>query len=184
VEDKEIAGATATESYRRFTSMACFHCGDLTSTDPDRQTSPCVKACPTGAAYKRNGKNANGDPDGSPNDGVVLFRQKKQDGSNWCIGCRRCEWVCPYGAPQYNSNTGQVEKCTFCAHRIEAGWTTGNVACAATCIGQALKGYADINNNSTFTDGADSTESRDGDGLPSSTISYPNVLWTTSGKKA
>ncbi len=62
-------------------------------------------------------------------DGVVLIDQET------CIGCRYCEAVCPYGAPQFNAQTGKVEKCTACVHRLDAGLLP---ACADACLGRAL----------------------------------------------
>ena len=93
---------------KRFVSMACLHCAH----------PACLAACPVeGAIVKRE------------TDGVVLIDQEK------CVGCRRCEWACPYGAPRFNSETKKVEKCTFCVHRIEAGLAP---ACVTTCMGDAL----------------------------------------------
>lgn len=62
-------------------------------------------------------------------DGIVLIDQDK------CIGCRRCTWACPYGAPRFNPVTKKTEKCTFCVHRLEAGLEP---ACVTTCVGDAL----------------------------------------------
>jgi len=96
---------------------ACQQCAD----------PPCVKVCPTGASHKRA-------------DGIVLVDYSK------CIGCKYCIAVCPYDArqfipglqPYYQSGltpleltwqaqhqTGVVEKCTFCADKIDAGVAQG-----------------------------------------------------------
>lgn len=106
-----------------FVSMSCMHCKE----------PACVKACPevdkadwanpANAIIKRA-------------DGIVLFNQAS------CIGCRYCEWVCPYGAPQFNPVTKKVEKCSACVHRIldGAGNPTGRKpACVETCVGGALE---------------------------------------------
>ncbi len=93
---------------RVFVTMACFHC----------EQPACLASCPVeGAIFKRK------------EDGIVLIDQAK------CVGCRRCEFACPYGAPQMNFETEKVEKCTFCVHRIEAGLTP---ACVDACVGRAL----------------------------------------------
>jgi len=68
-------------------------------------------------------------------DGIVLINQGA------CIGCRSCIHACPYGAPQFNSQTELVEKCTFCFHRLydPSGQRTGFLpACVTTCVGNAL----------------------------------------------
>lgn len=90
-----------------FFPMSCLHC----------EEPACMKACPVGAITKRK------------KDGIVLIDQDK------CNGCRYCVWACPYGAPQFNSVTRKVEKCTFCVQRIDEGLQP---ACVATCVGRAL----------------------------------------------
>lgn len=82
-------------------SMACNHC----------ERPICAEVCPTRAITK--GK-----------DGLVLI-----DGDR-CMGCRYCEWACPYGAPQYDAGAGVMTKCTFCADELEAG---NPPACVAAC---------------------------------------------------
>ncbi|MFQ5891203.1 MAG: 4Fe-4S dicluster domain-containing protein [Candidatus Methanofastidiosia archaeon] len=97
---------------RVFVTMACFHC----------ENPACLKSCPEDAITKRE------------NDGIVLIDQEK------CVGCKRCIWACPYGAPQFQVETEKVEKCTFCVQRIEEGL---NPACVDTCVGRALH-FGDI----------------------------------------
>ncbi|HLG30819.1 MAG TPA: 4Fe-4S dicluster domain-containing protein [Candidatus Brocadiales bacterium] len=105
--------------HRTFASIACNHC-----VEP-----ACMKACPVNAIRKRK------------KDGIVLINQKK------CIGCRRCEFACPYGAPQYNPHTKKVEKCHYCVHRIDRKDVDPDPmqdalnhmpACVVTCMGLAL----------------------------------------------
>ncbi|MBI2890269.1 MAG: 4Fe-4S dicluster domain-containing protein [Nitrospirae bacterium] len=95
-----------------FLTTACNHCKE----------PACLKSCPVGAISKRPA-----DDPTAP--GVVLIDQNK------CIGCKYCIWACPYGAPQFNSRTNKVEKCTGCIHRLEQGLLP---ACVTTCAGRAL----------------------------------------------
>jgi sulfite dehydrogenase (quinone) subunit SoeB len=69
---------------------SCLHCED----------APCVTVCPTGASYKREA------------DGIVLVDEAL------CIGCKLCSWACPYGAREYDAETGVMKKCTLCIDRI------------------------------------------------------------------
>lgn len=106
-----------------FITSACNHC----------QHPACLASCPkadvndphneSNAIFKRE------------EDGIVLINQDE------CIGCRYCIHACPYGAPQFNSTSGLVEKCTLCIHRLydEAGQRTDFLpACVTTCVGNAL----------------------------------------------
>ena len=87
-------------------SFACMHC----------QNPVCVEACPTQAMHKRA-------------DGVVLIDQ------DLCIGCRYCEWACPYGAPQFDEEPGKMTKCNFCEDLLAKG---ENPACVDACPSRAL----------------------------------------------
>jgi Fe-S-cluster-containing dehydrogenase component len=62
-------------------------------------------------------------------DGIVLIDEKR------CIGCRYCEWACPYGAPQYNKSKGIMSKCTLCYDYIEEGILP---VCVSSCPMRAL----------------------------------------------
>jgi len=71
------------------------------------EDSPCVGACPTGAAYR--------DPDNN----VVLIDKST------CVGNKACLTACPYSDDQgatrpsvrwFNEAEGVTEKCTLCNH--------------------------------------------------------------------
>lgn len=91
---------------------SCLHCED----------APCVTVCPTGASYKRG------------EDGIVLVDE------SMCIGCKLCSWACPYGAREYDTQTGVMKKCTLCIDRIynEAlPEEEREPACVASCPAKA-----------------------------------------------
>ena len=88
-------------------STACQHC----------QNPVCLQVCPAAAISKRE-------------DGVVLIDQDK------CIGCRYCEWACPYGAPQFREDLGVMTKCDFCQDLLAKG---ENPACVDACTMRCLE---------------------------------------------
>jgi tetrathionate reductase subunit B len=61
-------------------------------------------------------------------DGVVVVN------ADACVGCAYCVQACPYDARFINADTGKADKCTFCAHRIDAGLLP---ACVESCVGGA-----------------------------------------------
>jgi molybdopterin-containing oxidoreductase family iron-sulfur binding subunit len=98
------------------------------------EEAACEKACPTGATWTRL-------------DGIVLVNDDQ------CIGCGYCAWACPYesrvltrteprayhpahGFTPFESvgyiqhHKGLIEKCHFCAPRIDQGLQP---ACVSTC---------------------------------------------------
>jgi anaerobic dimethyl sulfoxide reductase subunit B (iron-sulfur subunit) len=84
-----------------FVSLACMHCA----------RPICVEACPTKAMAKGE-------------DGIVAVDPDR------CIGCRYCEWACPYRAPQFDEARGVMTKCDLCRDRLAEG---RDPACVAAC---------------------------------------------------
>jgi DMSO reductase iron-sulfur subunit len=82
-------------------SIACNHC-----VHPK-----CAGVCPTDAYVHRA-------------DGIVYIDSDK------CMGCGYCSWACPYNAPRYNPDLGQMSKCNFCFDNIDAGLPP---SCVAAC---------------------------------------------------
>jgi len=99
-------------TYNYFVTSACYHCANPV----------CANVCPASAITKRE------------EDGVVLIDADK------CIGCRYCEWACPYGAPQFNESAGVMTKCDFCQDYIDAGQKP---ACVSSCQMRVLD-FGDI----------------------------------------
>jgi formate dehydrogenase iron-sulfur subunit len=75
-----------------FTMRRCMHC-----LEP-----ACASACPTTALT-------------SLADGPVSYDADK------CIGCRYCEWACPWGVPtaEWDSLAPKIQKCTHCTDRAD-----------------------------------------------------------------
>nr|MBF0222169.1 4Fe-4S dicluster domain-containing protein [Desulfobulbaceae bacterium] len=86
-----------------FIKNQCLHCKE----------PACAAACPVGALTKTA-------------QGAVSYQFDK------CIGCRYCMVACPFDIPKYEweSVSPWVQKCTFCAERIEDGLLP---ACIKTC---------------------------------------------------
>lgn len=108
-----------------FITSSCNHC----------EQPACWASCPVSDHGPEGLFNQNNAIFKRKEDGIVLINQ------NVCIGCRNCTQSCPYGAPQFNSVSARVEKCTFCIHRLydKSGKRTAFLpACVTTCVGNAL----------------------------------------------
>jgi tetrathionate reductase subunit B len=81
----------------------CQHCDD----------APCIPACNVHAIYKRD-------------DGAVIIDPDKCRGNQMCIA------ACPYeNVIYFNDMLNIAQKCTFCAHLLDDGWTEPR--CADAC---------------------------------------------------
>ncbi|MCZ7665148.1 MAG: 4Fe-4S dicluster domain-containing protein [Thermoleophilia bacterium] len=85
---------------------SCMHCTD----------AACVLACPTGAASKQP-------------DGTVRIDHER------CIGCRYCNWACPFGIPKWDEAANTSCMCWMCADRTAEGQKP---ACVSACPTGAL----------------------------------------------
>jgi len=73
----------------------CQHCDE----------APCIAACNAHAIYKRP-------------DGIVIIDPEK------CRGHRMCIAACPYeNVIYFNDDLNIAQKCTFCAHLLDDGWS-------------------------------------------------------------
>ena len=91
---------------RFFTVLRCNHCDD----------APCITICPVTALFRRS-------------NGIVDFDR------DVCIGCKACLQACPYDALHIHPDHGTVEKCNFCAHRVEKGMEP---PCATVCPTESI----------------------------------------------
>ena len=46
------------------------------------------------------------------------------------MGCRYCEWACPYAAPQFDARAGVMTKCDLCRDHLAEGRAP---ACVEAC---------------------------------------------------
>lgn len=97
------------EAAPHFVKRQCMHC-----IDP-----ACVSACTVGALRK------------TP-EGPVVYDANK------CIGCRYCQYACPFGVPTYEweNALGLIHKCQMCVTRLA---DEQKPACVEACPNGALR---------------------------------------------
>lgn len=109
----------------KFQPQQCNHCDN----------APCIRACPTGASFKRE-------------DGIVRIDERR------CIGCKLCIAACPYDARYLHEEKGVVNKCTFCVQRLDYGIKHNNLenflpACVETCVA-GVRTFGDLNDKNSL----------------------------------
>jgi DMSO reductase anchor subunit/ferredoxin len=71
--------------------------------------------------------------------GAVILDEKK------CIGCRYCQWNCPYDAPKFDTENRTISKCNLCFEGLKEG---RQPACSSGCPTGALS-YGEIDDRDT-----------------------------------
>lgn len=127
-------------TFRYYVSTACQHC----------QNPLCVNVCPTGAMHKDE-------------NGIVSVNAAT------CIGCRYCEWACPYGAPQFNEELGVMTKCNMCKDFVAEG---KRPACVEACVTRCMD-FGELKDLRAKYGNIDAIEP-----LPSGKITQPSLVIT------
>jgi anaerobic dimethyl sulfoxide reductase subunit B (iron-sulfur subunit) len=127
-------------TFAYYVSTACMHCAQPI----------CCEVCPTRASHKRA-------------DGVVLVDQEK------CVGCRYCEWACPYGASQFDPARGKMSRCNFCED-LQA--QKQSPACVAACVMRVLE-YGELDELRARHGSLDAVEP-----LPAASLTRPSIVVT------
>jgi Fe-S-cluster-containing dehydrogenase component len=86
----------------------CMHCDNAL----------CIKQAKEGAVYKRD-------------DGIVIIDPEKSKGQKEIVD------ACPYGVIWWNEERNIPQKCTLCAHLLDAGWKEPR--CVQACPTGALR---------------------------------------------
>jgi Fe-S-cluster-containing dehydrogenase component len=90
-----------------YVPVLCQQCAD----------APCISAGQSGAVYRRE-------------DGIIVIDSEK------AVGQRQIVSSCPYNAIVWNTASNIPQKCTFCAHLLDDGWTEPR--CVEACPTRAL----------------------------------------------
>ncbi len=108
VAARTVAGQGA-DAKRVFVKHQCMHC----------LHPACASACTVGALRKTA-------------EGPVVYDAAR------CIGCRYCQYACPFGIPTYDwqNPLGLIHKCELCYERLAEGQPP---ACVAACPTGALQ---------------------------------------------
>lgn len=99
-------GTFSQNVFSYYISVSCNHCSEPI----------CVEVCPTTAMNQDE-------------HGIVSIDSVK------CMGCRYCQWACPYSAPQYHTGSGRMSKCDLCRDELKEGRVP---TCVAACPTRAL----------------------------------------------
>jgi len=100
---QDVVRGTVPKVKVTYNHTICQHCRE----------APCITACPNHAIYRRP-------------DGIVIIDPLK------CKGNKSCIEACPYEDVIYfNEELNISQKCTFCAHLLDRGWT--ETRCSEAC---------------------------------------------------
>lgn len=116
INDVELVQGTFPKVKTRFVPQPCMHC----------DSAPCQKAATNGAVYTRS-------------DGIVMVDPVLSSGQS------NLPASCPYGRMYWNSTSNIAQKCTLCAHLVDAG---SNPKCVDSCPIGAIH-FGDLSNPSS-----------------------------------
>lgn len=88
-------------------SLACNHC----------EHPACMDGCPSGAFFRDAAS------------GAVLIDAER------CLGCRYCQWNCPFDAPKFDEKKRMIAKCNLCHDSFYRGDAP---SCSTACPTGAL----------------------------------------------
>ncbi|MBY0430847.1 MAG: 4Fe-4S dicluster domain-containing protein, partial [Rhodospirillales bacterium] len=150
-----MEGGSFPDVYAYKVNMSCNHCAE----------PACLPTCPTGAIWKHK------------ENGIVDID------STLCIGCRKCEAACPFGAPQFDPSDNLVKKCNLCVDEIEAG---RKPYCVMACMMRVL----DIGPIDKLRDGTWDTKAlgptdkpvRQVKGMASPELTNPSIVFVPHSK--
>jgi Fe-S-cluster-containing dehydrogenase component len=107
IQIRERQAASGTRMRLERVPVPCQHCAE----------APCI-AAGGGAIYRRE-------------DGIVIIDPEKARGAGDLSA------LCPYGAIYHNAEADLSQKCTMCAHLLDAGWEKPR--CVTACPVDALR---------------------------------------------